>query len=152
SDGARTRPGAGRCGCLRSRAEGGRDRRRGRGGRDEGDRPRVRRQRRRGTGLGRGAAATRGAGNRWASAGECPRMTGPRHADPLPLGGGDGLPYSKGLMARALMAAGVPAVRAYELALRVGVDLAERGEDAVELDRLEELAVEVLGENEGVQA
>jgi len=79
-------------------------------------------------------------------------MTEPRHADPLPLGGGDGLPYSKGLMARALMAAGVPAVRAYELALRVGVDLAERGEDAVELDRLEELAVEVLGENEGAQA
>ena len=74
-------------------------------------------------------------------------MTEPRHADPLPLGGGDGLPYSKGLMARALMAAGVPAVRAYELALRVGVDLAERGDDAVELDRLEELAVDVLGEN-----
>jgi len=32
-------------------------------------------------------------------------MTEPRHADPLPLGGRDGLPYSKGLMARALMAA-----------------------------------------------
>jgi 2-phosphoglycerate kinase len=79
-------------------------------------------------------------------------MTEPRHADPLPLGGSDGLPYSKGLMARALMAAGVPAVRAYELALRVGVDLAERGDDAVDLDRLEELAVDVLGENEGAQA
>jgi 2-phosphoglycerate kinase len=50
------------------------------------------------------------------------------------------------------MAAGVPAVRAYELALRVGVDLVERGDDAVELDRLEELAVDVLGENEGAQA
>jgi 2-phosphoglycerate kinase len=79
-------------------------------------------------------------------------MTEPRHADPLPLGGGDGLPYSKGLMARALMAAGVPAVRAYELALRVAVDLASRREDSVELDRLEELAVEVLGENDGAQA
>ena len=55
-------------------------------------------------------------------------------------------------MARALVAAGVPAVRAYELALRVGVDLAERGEEAVDLDRLEELALEVLGENEGSQA
>ena len=43
-------------------------------------------------------------------------------------------------------------MRAYELALRVGVDLAERGEEAVELDRLEELALEVLGENEGSQA
>ena len=55
-------------------------------------------------------------------------------------------------MARALVAAGVPAVRAYELALRVGVNLAERGEEAVNLDRLEELALEVLGENEGSQA
>lgn len=79
-------------------------------------------------------------------------MTEPRHADPLPLGGGDGLPYSKGLMARALMAAGVPAVRAYELALRVGLDLAARGRSSVDLDRLEELAKEVLGENHGEQA
>ena len=46
-------------------------------------------------------------------------MTEPRHAEPLPLGGRDGLPYSRGLMARALMAAGVSAVRAYELALEV---------------------------------
>ena len=79
-------------------------------------------------------------------------MTEPRHAEPLPLGGRDGLPYSRGLMARALMAAGVSAVRAYELALRVGVDLAARGEDAVDLDRLEQLAVDVLGETEGSQA
>jgi len=78
-------------------------------------------------------------------------MTEPRHADPLPLGGGE-IPYSKGLMARALMAAGVPAVRAYELALRVGLDLTQRGVRSVELDRLEELAEEVLGENEGRQA
>ncbi len=79
-------------------------------------------------------------------------MTEPRHADPLPLGGRDGLPYSKGLMARALMAAGVPAVRAYELALRVGLDLTQRGTASVDLDRLEELAQEVLGENDGAQA
>jgi 2-phosphoglycerate kinase len=79
-------------------------------------------------------------------------MTEPRHAEPLPLGGRDGLPYSRGLMARALMAAGVSAVRAYELALRVGVDLAARGEDSVDLDRLEQLAVDVLGENQGAQA
>jgi 2-phosphoglycerate kinase len=78
-------------------------------------------------------------------------MTEPRHADPLPLGDGD-IPYSKGLMARALMAAGVPAVRAYELALRVGLDLTQRGVRQVDLDRLEELAYEVLGENEGAQA
>ncbi len=79
-------------------------------------------------------------------------MTEPRHRDPLPLGGADGLPYSKGLMARALIGAGVPAVRAYELALRVGLDLAERGRDAVEVERLEAFAREVLGENEGAQA
>jgi 2-phosphoglycerate kinase len=55
-------------------------------------------------------------------------------------------------MARALMAAGVPAVRAYELAQRVQIDLAARGEKTVDLDRLDELAQEVLGENEGPQA
>jgi len=79
-------------------------------------------------------------------------MTEPRHADPLPLGGGDGLPYSKGLMARALMAVGVTADRAYELALRVQDDLTVREEQTVDIDRLEELAHAVLGENEGAQA
>jgi 2-phosphoglycerate kinase len=79
-------------------------------------------------------------------------MTERRRADPLPLGGGDGLPYSKGLMARALMATGVSSDRAYELALRVESDLAARGETSIDLDRLEELAFEVLGENEGAQA
>jgi 2-phosphoglycerate kinase len=79
-------------------------------------------------------------------------MTEPRHADPLPLGGGDGLPYSKGLMARALMAVGVSADRAYELAMRVQDDLTVRGDQTVDIDRLEELAHDVLGENEGAQA
>jgi 2-phosphoglycerate kinase len=79
-------------------------------------------------------------------------MTEHRRADPLPLGGGEGLPYSKGLMARALMATGVAADRAYELALRVESDLAARGESSIDLDRLEELAFDVLGENEGAQA
>lgn len=71
---------------------------------------------------------------------------------PLPLGGEHGLPYSRGLMARALMAVGVPPDRAYALARRVGDDLATRGSDAVELDRLESLAVESLGEAEGSEA
>jgi len=74
----------------------------------------------------------------------------PRRIMPLPLGGGElGLPYSRGLMARSLMAAGVPAYRAYTLASRVGDDLTERGRSEVELERLEALAVEVLGEEEG---
>lgn len=77
-------------------------------------------------------------------------MTEPRRIMPLPLGGGEyGLPYSRGLMARSLMAAGVAAHRAYALATRVGDELAARGTDEVELGRLEELAVDVLGEEEG---
>ena len=80
-------------------------------------------------------------------------MTERRQKDPLPLGGRHGeLPYSKGLMARALMATGVPAERAYDLAIRVGEDLMQQGSDEVDLDRLEGLAVDVLGAGEGEQA
>ena len=74
-----------------------------------------------------------------------------RHGEPLPLGD-DGLPYSKGLMARALIAAGVPADRAYQLARRIELDLAERGISAIEVERLDELAREVLGEQEAERA
>jgi 2-phosphoglycerate kinase len=63
----------------------------------------------------------------------------PRHAEPFPLGGDD-FPYSKGLTARALIAVGVPTVRAHELARRIEQDLASRGETAATLDRIEELA------------
>ena len=63
----------------------------------------------------------------------------PRHAEPFPLGG-DGVPYSKGLTARALIAVGVPAERAHHLARRVEDDLNERGETVAELDRIQELA------------
>jgi 2-phosphoglycerate kinase len=79
-------------------------------------------------------------------------MTERRYGDPLPLGEPDGLPYSKGLMARALIAAGVSAERAYGVATRVEYDLATRGEQSLEADRFEELAVEVLGEDEGRRA
>jgi len=72
-----------------------------------------------------------------------------RHAAPLPLGGEDGLPYSKGLMARALIAAGVSAVRAYELASRIDRELSETGRDSIELERCREVAQEVLGDDEG---
>ena len=74
-------------------------------------------------------------------------MSERRRTDPVPLGGDE--PYSKGLMARALMRVGVSAVRAYEIARRVEQDLFARKEDTVTLDRVEELAVEVLGEGEG---
>ena len=79
-------------------------------------------------------------------------MTEPRRIMPLPLGGELGLPYSRGLMARALMAAGVSAYRAYALASRVADDLAARGAATVELDRLEALAFETLGEDEAAAA
>jgi 2-phosphoglycerate kinase len=52
-------------------------------------------------------------------------------------------------MARALVAAGVPIERAYELAQRIELDLAERDARSTDLDRVEELACEVLGFEEG---
>ena len=66
-------------------------------------------------------------------------MTERRHTEPLPLGGRGGLPYSKGLMARALMVTGVTADRAYELARRIEADLSAQGIDEVDLDRLSQL-------------
>ena len=77
-------------------------------------------------------------------------MSERRRTDPVPLGGDE--PYSKGLMARALMRVGVSAVRAYEIARRVEQDLVARKEDTVTMDRVQELAVDVLGEEEGEKA
>jgi 2-phosphoglycerate kinase len=74
-----------------------------------------------------------------------------RYADPLPLGS-DEQPYSKGLMARALIRAGVTAERAVELARTIEKDLSQRGKHILDLDRLHELALEVLGEAEGTRA
>ena len=79
-------------------------------------------------------------------------MTQPRRIMPLPLGGEHGLPYSRGLMARALMAVGVAPDRAYALARRVGDDVTSRGSEVVALDRLETLALEILGPAEGDEA
>ncbi|HEV8105259.1 MAG TPA: hypothetical protein VGP69_16120 [Gaiellaceae bacterium] len=78
-------------------------------------------------------------------------MSQRRRGEPLPLGN-SGLPYSKGVMARALIAVGVPADRAYELARRVEVDLAERGERTVDPERLRILAQETLGVEDGERA
>ena len=78
-------------------------------------------------------------------------MSQRRIGDPLPLGGDD-LPYSKGMMARALIAAGVAADRAYELARRLELDLAERGERTIDLDRFDVVAREILGDEEGERA
>jgi len=79
-------------------------------------------------------------------------VTDRRYRQPLPLGGEDGLPYSKGLMARALIAAGLSADRAYELALAVEADLAAQDRQATTLERLEEVAVQTLGAEDGTTA
>jgi 2-phosphoglycerate kinase len=80
-------------------------------------------------------------------------VTERRHIEPTPLGGGaDGLPYSKGVMTRTLMAAGVSATRAYELARAIERDLERAARQSVELERVQELAVEVLGEEAGTVA
>jgi 2-phosphoglycerate kinase len=74
-----------------------------------------------------------------------------RYTDPLPLGS-DEQPYSKGLMARALIRAGVTAERAVELARKIEQDLSQRAKHIVDLERLRELAVDTLGEAEGERA
>ena len=79
-------------------------------------------------------------------------MTDRRYRQPLPLGGEDGLPFSKGLMARALIAAGLSADRAYELALAVEADLAAQDRPATTLERLEEVAIQTLGPEDGTTA
>ena len=78
-------------------------------------------------------------------------MSERRHREPLPLGGEDGLPFSKGLLARALIATGVSPDRAYELALAADGDLTASGRPSLTLDRLGELAAEKLGEVDGAQ-
>ena len=77
------------------------------------------------------------------------RRHGGRELDFL---GGKAVPYSKGLMARVLVTVGVPEDRAYELARRTELDLAQRGSTSVDLDRVRELAVELLGEEKGSRA
>lgn len=52
-------------------------------------------------------------------------------------------------MSRALMRSGVPVDRAYELARRIEQDLAARGERTADMDRIQELAADVLGEGDG---
>jgi 2-phosphoglycerate kinase len=75
----------------------------------------------------------------------------PHYRDPLPLGEAGGLPYSKGMLARALVAAGVSIEAAYLIAARLELDLVGSGGMTVELGRFEEVAAVVLGEAEGAR-
>jgi len=79
-------------------------------------------------------------------------MSERRQRPSLPLGGEDGLPFSKGLMARSLMTAGFPGDRAYELALVVEADLAAKGRQSVAFERLEELADQSFGDEDSARA
>jgi 2-phosphoglycerate kinase len=79
-------------------------------------------------------------------------MSDRRYRQPLPLGGEDGLPFSKGLMARSLIAAGLPADRAYELAIAIEDDLTASERQSTTLERIEEVALQRLGQEAGATA
>ena len=66
-----------------------------------------------------------------------------RHVTPLPLG--EEVPFSKGLMARALVLTGIDPERSYLIARRAERDLAERGVLSLDFDRLGEIAADVVG-------
>src|ERR1044071_6404430 len=72
-----------------------------------------------------------------------------RHTFPLPLG--DEVPFSKGLMARALVVTGLDPERAYLIARRADRDLADRGAVSLALDRLGERAAGLMGEEEAAR-
>jgi 2-phosphoglycerate kinase len=72
-----------------------------------------------------------------------------RHTVPLPLG--DDVPFSKGLMARALVVTGLDPERAYLVARYADRDLTERGALSLDFDRLGELATELIGEEEAAR-
>ena len=72
-----------------------------------------------------------------------------RYLNPLPLG--DEAPFSKGLMTRALTVTGLDPGRASLIALRADRDLEERGVHSLDLDRLADLAAEIIGEEEAAK-
>ncbi len=76
-------------------------------------------------------------------------MSERRHVTPLPLG--EGIPFSKGLMARALIVTGLDPERAHLIARRADKDLTERGVTSLELDRLGQLAEDVIGDEEATR-
>lgn len=72
-----------------------------------------------------------------------------RHVTPLPLG--EEVPFSKGLMARALVLTGLDPERSYLIARRAERDLAERGALSLDIERLGELAADVIGQDEAAK-
>ena len=78
-------------------------------------------------------------------------MTTGRYKEPLPFGS-DEIPSSKGVPARALMVAGVPAEGAYRMGRRIELDLAEPGQASAGPETVLEIAQQVLGETAGERA
>ena len=76
-------------------------------------------------------------------------MSERRHTIPLPLG--EDVPFSKGLMARALVVTGLDPERSYLIARHADRDLTERGVGSLDLDRLGELAAEVIGDEDAAK-
>jgi 2-phosphoglycerate kinase len=72
-----------------------------------------------------------------------------RSLNPLPLG--EEAPFSKGLMTRALTVTGLDPERASLIALRADRDLEDRGAHSLDLDRLGDLAAEVIGDDEAAK-
>jgi 2-phosphoglycerate kinase len=72
-----------------------------------------------------------------------------RYSIPLPFG--EDVPFSKGLLARALVVTGLDPERAYLIARRADSDLVERGALSLDLDRLAELAADVIGDEEAAR-
>ena len=72
-----------------------------------------------------------------------------RYSIPLPFG--DDVPFSKGLLARALVVTGLDPERAYLIARRADRDLVERGTLSLDLERLSEIAAEVIGDEEAAR-
>ncbi|PIU26221.1 MAG: hypothetical protein COW32_06115 [Candidatus Aquicultor secundus] len=60
-----------------------------------------------------------------------------------------GLPYSKGLMASALMATGLPPSRSYEIARLIQRQLVDDGRFSIKVDELRELVYHVLLKHQG---
>ncbi|MBE3067377.1 MAG: hypothetical protein IMZ73_08125 [Chloroflexi bacterium] len=72
-----------------------------------------------------------------------------KHVDLQIIGREYGLSYSKGLMAQSIMATGLPPERAYHVAREIEKHLVDTGEQGITLERLQKIAQQVLGEEEG---
>ncbi|MHB1390420.1 MAG: 2-phosphoglycerate kinase [Thermoleophilia bacterium] len=72
-----------------------------------------------------------------------------KHSDLQIIGKEYGLSYSKGLMAQSIMATGLPPERAYHVAREIEKHLMDTGEQGITLERLQKIAQQVLGEEEG---